>query len=224
MIDMIQISPINNTSYTKPSFKAVKVAKTYNMLKNFPTDIDIYKIGTEDKSFIENLDKKINISKLFPKLQSEKSARWQQVFMYCIQRVLSGENESYVAIHDNKPCGIVTYKDNRTMIVDGICSIPTEINKKVPGVGKTLFYQVFKDALEAKAEGINLNAVVDGPFDTVKMYSQIGFKEKIPMEYSGYQPMSCNKYSIPKEINKLAEYINYTAAEYEKTDLNQFLA
>lgn len=219
----MNINSVSNNTYKYPNFRALKVAETSNTLRRVTTNIDLYKIGAEDKEFLFNLLKKIKYTVLYPKIGEEKAERWQQIFNYSVDRAFNRDNTTYIAIHDNKPCGIMTFEENSVMLLDGICTIPTEVNNKVPGVGKTLFYQLFKDTKEADAKGIVLVAVLDGPFDVVKKYEALGFLQDIPSEVEDYSSMTCNKYKVLEQLKKLSAQIEYNKCNEEKVNLNQFL-
>ena len=217
---MVRISPINNNQNT--NFKAFKIAETTNAFKNFSTDISIYKLTPEDNPFLDKL-KKTDFLKLYPKLEEIKLLRWQHILNYCIFEAKDKINTTYLAVSNDKPCAIMTYKDDCAYYLKGICAIPTEINKKVAGAGKTLFYQLFKNIVEENKRGAILDAVVDGPFDVVKKYEELGFIEDLPSKIVGYSTMTCNKFKAAEQLKKLSASIEYRKCNNEKTDLNQFI-
>lgn len=208
-----------------PHFKAVKVATTKNTAKNVTTQIDLYRLNPRhDSDFLKNLKDRIDFRKLFPKLNEFETARWQQIFNYTIDSAADSEYTAYLAISDNKPCGILSYLqngDNNTFI-DAICSIPTEVDKKVRKVGSTLILQAFKDASENNSKEIVLDAVNNGPFNIIEKYKNFGFK---PHEVSiKYTTMRCNKNNREEQIKQLKKEIEYhPISSNENVDLNQFL-
>ena len=101
------------------------------------------------------------------------------------------------------------------------CSIPTEINKKVKFAGKTLFYQLFKDAKKENVKDITLDAVKNGPFDVVSKYEKLGFK-KDPTTHP-YTNMVCNKHKITKQLEEFPYDIDYKEVPLEHVDLMQFI-
>jgi len=212
---------ISSSNYST-QFKAHKVATTKNTIGKVVTNIDIYKLGREDASFLKKLADSIDFKKLFPKLNEYALDRWNNIFRYCISGALSNINTSYIAFSDNKPCGILTYyPDRNNLFLDGICSIPTQINQKVNLVGKTLFYQIFKDAQENNAKGIVLSAVNNGPFNVVNKYEELGFK-KDPTTYP-YTKMFCNKHKIADQLKELPFSIQYKTTKDEKINLNNLM-
>ena len=201
-------------------------ASAENFAHGYLVNIDFYKIRQEDQKFLEKLPEKIDFKKLFPKISLEHQERWQQILDYCLMKAESfALYTTYVTTHNNKICGITTYHDGcAPLCLDGICSIPTEPNKKVPLCGQTLMNMLFKDAKESGANGIILDAITDGPFNAVKFYENMGFKKDFSDGIFGYVPMSCTKQKIQEQLEKLSRSIKFTPQKPEKVDLMQFLA
>lgn len=203
------------------NFKATRVATTSNVLNNFQTEIKLFKIGKEDKTFLEKLKNKINYQELCTNLSVDLQKRWQKVFNYCISKATELGNTTYLAFHKDKPCGILTYGcDGNKILFDGVCSIP-QANKKVPFTGQTLIYQLFKDASDKKAKTIELKAVADGPFDVVSKYKDLGFKADPTSGY--YTNMRCNKYNIPEQLKRLQSEIVYQNCNHQKINLEPYI-
>lgn len=211
-------------SYQKyPQFKATKIAHTRNNIGKITTSIEIYKLGREDHNFLNKLAKKINFNELFPKLDTYSIERWKHILEYCIKTALNPDNQTFLAVSDNKPCGILSYSNDRnSLYLDGICSIPIEKNKKVNFVGKTLFLQIFKDAKEKNCKSIILDAVNNGPFNVVKKYENLGFKKD--RTTFPYTKMVCNKHKIAEQLKELPFIIDYIPhKEEEIVNLNKIL-
>lgn len=204
------------------NFKALKIAETRNFLGNKAVQIDLYRLGREDRLFLRKWAEKTDFFQLFPKLDLLALDRWENIFKYCITSAFESENTSYIAMHNNKPCGILTYlKAGNSFYLDGICSIPIEINRKVKNVGKTLFYQIFKDAQEAGARDITLDAVKNGPFNVIEKYEKLKFK-KDPTTHP-YTKMVCNKHKIAEQLKEFPYEIDYNEIKPFKTDLLQYI-
>ena len=221
---MVNIFPIDN-KYQSTNFKALHIASAENFAHGYPVNIDIHILRREDQKFLEKLPDAIDFKKLFPKISLEFQERWQQVFDYCMMKAESlGLYTTYVATYKNKICGITAYHDScAPLCIDGICTIPADINRKVPLCGQTLMYQLFRDAKKSNANGITLDAITDGPFNAVKFYENLGFKKDISEGIFGYVPMSCTKQKVQEQLDKFARYITFMPKEAEKTDLMQFL-
>ena len=95
-----------------------------------------------------------------------------------------------------------TKNENNEINLEGICSIPKRNGKKVPLVGKTFFYFLFKMAKEENLSGIRLNAVKDGPFEIVPKYEELGFKVCRGKDEE-YTYMFCNKHKVLEQLKEL---------------------
>lgn len=209
-------------SQSNTNFQAYKIARVSTELKGRGvSDIDICLLTREDRNFLNKLEKKIDYRTLFPKLSLALQRRWQKVLAYCIACAHDPDNRTYVALHDGKPCGIMTYTEDSSFYLEGLCAIPQEKNKKVPFTGDTLLYQLFKDAFAAGASDIKLKAVTDGPFDVVKKYESRGFK-KNPASQT-YTEMRCNKHKIKEQLEEYPYTLDYTELEPEKINLDDTL-
>ena len=216
---------INKTTNYTPNFRAIKVATTQNTVGKFVTKIDLYKLQKEDKKILESLKSKIDIKKLFPKLDTLALERWQHLFKYCINNFIDSfddYNTTYLAVKDNKPCGILTYSDKGSeYYLDGICSIPTDTNKKENYVGQTLFLQFFRDLQKENIKKATLSAVNDGPFDVVTKYKKLGFVKDVTTY--PYSKMVCNKYKAKEQVKVLSDSIKYTEVTPQKVNLSDIL-
>jgi hypothetical protein len=216
---------INQTNNYSTNFKALKVATTQNTVGKVVTNIDLYQLEKSDKKFLSSLKKKIDIKKLFPKLDTLALDRWQHLFEYCINTFVDSfddVNTTYLAVKGNKPCGILTYTDKGSeYYLDGICSIPIEVNKKENFVGQTLFLQFFKDFQHNNIKKATLSAVNDGPFNVVDKYKKLGFVKD--MTTYPYSKMACNKYKVKDQIGNLSEVIKYSEVNPEKVNLADIL-
>lgn len=204
-----------------PNFKAIRTAQIQSRIAHKPATIDLFKITKEDRPFLVKFLVNTSFKTLCPQLAEYARDRWQKIFNYCIDCALENENTTYIALSENKPCGILTYQKDTNTVLDGICAIPNENGEKVPFSGLSLFYQFFLDNLSNKTEGIDLEAITDGPFNVVKKYEQLGFKQEGFINQ--YIKMHCNKFKIKEQLQKLSSLLDYTETEPEKTDLNIFL-
>lgn len=195
-----------------PKFGAIKVAKSY-ILKCEPLCIDVYELYREDRGFLQKLISNIDIEKMYPALSDYERQRWWHVLKFCVTKAFIDENKNYLATTQDKPCGIMTFNHDEHNIInlEGVSTIPIEKNTKIPFVGRTLFYQLFKYANENDAKGISLNAVLDGPFDVVNKYLNLGFKEgkTFKNKVFRYMNMYCNKHKIAEQLKELPYEINY---------------
>lgn len=215
----MQIKPYSQSFNT--NFKAIKTAQVQSRIAHKPVMIDLYKLTKKDKPFLTKLLQKTSLKTLCPKIAEYACKRWQSIFDYCIDCALKDDFTTYIAISENKPCGILTYINDKTAILEGICAIPDKSGKKVPFSGLALFYQLFRENQANKIECIELDAVTDGPFDVIKKYEQLGFKQEGFVDK--YIKMRCSKYKIKDQLQKLPTILDYTQTNPVETDLNSLL-
>ena len=210
----MQIHPSRQSnSQPLPAFGAIKVATGKNCQRGKETSIDIYKLTLKDNAFVNYLENHTNYKELLPDMEEVMQDRWQKVFNYCIRAIKSGDNNSFVAIANNKPCGILTYYQDETVsFLDGVCKIPQEKADKIPLIGKTLILNFLKFANKENSKKVALDAVKDGPIDVISIYEQLGFKKIFRFCDNKYQPMEMHRFKIKDAIRKLENVIDYTEA------------
>ena len=196
------------------NFKALHIAKC--------GDLDIYKLcGRNDFNYIKTLPQKIKTETLMPNLTKDEYSRWNEMVQYAVDNALHQENITYIETINNRPCGIITFFPDKITELDCICTWPVEFGKKVKLAGKTLFYQLFKDVQKYKVKKIKLEAITNGPYDTVKKYERLGFKQidvlptKVKMETSAPK--------VKETLEELSQLINYKAVEEESVNLSNIL-
>lgn len=194
------------------NFQARQTAVTKNTFKNITTKIDLYELGAGDRNFLEKLKSSVDFDKSLAKIPEFDRKRWQKVFNYTVESAKNRENRAFVAISNSKPCGLLSfYEDAKSLYLDAICDIPQNNGRRINFTGSTLFYQLFKIAEELKVKCINLAAVIDGPIDVITKYKEKGFKETGSEDE--YITMTCNKYKIKEQLEKLSSEIQYKAVK-----------
>ena len=208
---MLVQSPQTVKFQSNPNFGALKIATAKNCVRGLNTKIDIYKLTEKDGKFVDFLDNNIKYRELTSGLSTDMQDRWQKIFHYCIEEIKDGFNQNYIAVSDNKVCGVSTYYCNGTSsYLDGICKIPAPGGDEIPLIGKSLILNFFKSAQKANSKTIKLDAVKDGPFDVISLYEKLGFKKVFQAEDTGnYQAMEMNKYKLKEQIANLEKCINY---------------
>ncbi len=169
---------IQNTPYKNNiNFKARHIAVIKNKCNDIKNGLDLYELNIKhDKSFLKRLDKDIQIKDLMPNLKKQESERWQEMLSYAIIKAQEPNRKTYLLSNKNKPCGIITYLPGKNNYhLDCICTWPTEFGQKVKYAGKSLFNQLFNDFLNHKSKKIKLEAITDGPYNTVNKYKELGF-------------------------------------------------
>lgn len=211
--------PNNNQKETTLHFNAIKIARTRNVVKNVETTIDLYELNPiHDKIFLNQLKDKIKVKTLMPNLPIQAYSRWQEIFTYAVENALDIDKQSILAVTQNKPCGILVFSPNpKEFHLDCICTWPIEYGKKVTLAGTTLFNQVFKKFINSRAKKINLEAIQNGPYDTVSKYKKLGFVEcgnkdnEILMETN-----TPTVKQILETLNQIIESKELTNQKYEK--------
>ncbi len=203
----MQIQQHRNT----PNFGALHIANA--------GDLKLYKLTEHiDKGYIKNLPSEIKIDELLPNLTPDGAKRWQEMLEYAVFMAQEPENITLLETIGNKPCGIITYELGKNSSLDCICTWPIETGKKVYLAGKTLFYNLFEDFLANKGNKIKLEAVTDGAVDTIKKYSELGFK-KTSDAFTRKTIMEANSFSVKAALERLKQLIDFQYVEPEKIKL-----
>ncbi len=191
-----------------------KVTKQINF-NNVKTSIDLYKIEPQDFEFIENLKKTINLKDLMPKLNENHLKVWNNILQQAIMKGSQKRGTTYLAAVKNKPCGIITFKEEKNcLFLDTICTWPIEKEKRVPFAGKALMHEMFEDFLQSKHNIIDLYAVTNGPFNAVSKYLSLGFKLRGGENY--VEAMRARKPDIIKTLTTLEKFIKTMPIVEEK--------
>ncbi len=194
-----------NCTNNNLNFKALHIANCGNL--------KLYKITDKsDLNYIKELPQKIKTENLMPNLSKDEYSRWNEMLQYAVDNALTPGNTTYLETYNNKPCGIITFFEDKITELDCICTWPIEFGKKVKFAGQTLFYQLFSDFQKIKCgKKIKLEAITNGPYDTVSKYEKLGFQQtdtlptKVKMETTA-----------PKVKNTLKNLSN--TIEYEETN------
>ncbi len=220
----MEISSCKN--YT-PHFQARPIAKTINRIGNLETGIDLWAITHEDKVVLNKIVEKTNIKKLMPDFSRTEQKRWEDMLAIAVDDTISLTEEKrmyngILAVTDNKPCGIMSYKlDKNNIYTSCVCTWPIEVGKKVKFAGKTLFYQLFKMLDGSKAKTASLHAIHDGPYPTVPRYQVLGYNV---VNHDRLSEMKINKPRAKESCKKLQKHIEYTPVENGKDiDLSNVL-
>ncbi len=219
----MQINNFNNNLYN-PNFGAVQIAKVKSCLKNIDTNLEIYELNAKnDKSFLKILPDKINMKKLMPGLTHQEYSRWQEMLEYAVDNAMLNDRKTLLAVKDEKPCGLLVFLPGKNKFhLDCICTWPVEYGQKVKLAGTALFNQLFKIFEKAKADKIKLEAITNGPYDTVTKYKKLGFVECGGRDSKIF--MEANTQKIKSSLNNLKNLISNTEVEtFEKENMNEIL-
>ncbi len=200
--------------------------KNYNSPQNFTAlhianagNLKLYKLkGSADLRYLKTLPDTIDIGELMPHLPKDQAQRWQEMLEYAVDTAQIPENTTYLETIGNKPCGIITFFMDKTAKLDCICTWGVETGKKVQLAGKTLFYQLFRDFQDFKGRKLELEAITNGPTDTIKKYSELGFK-KTSRVYPTKTIMEANEHAVKQAYARLQDLIPYETVEPQKINL-----
>ena len=139
---------------------------------------------------------------------------------YAIDMMQNPGNTTYIETLNNKICGIVTFFPNKTTVIDCICTWPAQIGQKVKLGGKSLFYQVFRDFEKNNGSRIKLDAITDGPFNTIKKYEPLGFRRTSTVHPTKIE-MEANKHKVKEILPELEELVHYTETKPQNVDIRE---
>jgi hypothetical protein len=207
----MQVERINHS----PQFGAIHVATC--------DKINLYKVANNsDVKYLKSLPAKIKMEELLPGLTKRQYERWHEMLEYAIDMMQNPGNTTYIETLNNKICGIITYFPDKTTIIDCICTWPAQVGQKVKMGGKTLFYQVFRDFEKNKGTRIKLDAITDGPFNTIKKYEPLGFKRTSTVHPTKVE-MEANKYKVKETLSELGELIRYKETKPENINIQELI-
>ena len=182
-------------------------------------DLKLYKItDSSDLNFLKALPHNIKTKFLMPNLTKDEYKRWDEMVEYAVDNALCPGNTTYIETNNNKICGIITFREGKTTILDCICTWPTEFGKKVKLAGQTLFYQLFKDFESAKGKKIKLDAITNGPYNTIEKYEKLGFKTTSNVHPTKIE-MEINSTIVQDKLTTLKRILQYQAAQRNKVNL-----
>lgn len=210
----MQIQNHNNTY--NPQFGILHCVASCDKLKiHQVTDVS-------DIKKLKNLPSQVNIKDLMPGLSPKQYSRWQEMLEYAIDMMQNPGNITYIETLNNKICGIITYFPNKTTIIDCICTWPAIAGQKVKFAGKSLFCKVFSDFKENQGTRIKLDAITDGPYNTIDKYEPLGFKATTKV-YPTKVEMEANKYKIKEILPELKSLTKYREIKAKTVDINDLM-
>lgn len=215
----MQINSPNNLSFT-----ALHISNAKNIVKNVETSLEIFELNAKnDKTFLKKLPEKIHIETLMPNLTKDEYVRWHEMLEYAAYNAQLSDRKTLLAVKDNHPCGILVYLAGKNKYhLDCICTWPVEYGKKVTLAGKTLFKELFNRFSQSKANKITLEAITNGPYNTVSKYKDLGFKECGGLKHKIF--METNAAKVKQTLKNLNTLINTeTISNEQNKKLNLIL-
>ena len=200
-----------NCTNNNLNFKALHIANCGNL--------KLYKITDKsDLNYIKELPQKIKTENLMPNLSKDEYSRWNEMLQYAVDNALTPGNTTYLETYNNNPCGIITFFEDKITELDCICTWPIEFGKKVKFAGQTLFYQLFSDFQKIKGgKKIKLEAITNGPYDTVSKYEKLGFQQTDTLPTKVKMETTAPK--VKNTLKNLSNTIEYKETNPEKINL-----
>ena len=162
-----------NTSFTGIHILNTKCLSRDNKI----TRLKVFELTPDDKPFLRYMYNNLEIERLAPQIDSIKMEVWYTMLKEAIDLSGGQKYKSYLLARGKKPCGVMTFEPNSNKYeITRVCTWPVKKNEKVPLAGKTLFKTAFEEFLKSNANIINIDAIKNGPYDTVGKYMQLGFK------------------------------------------------
>ncbi len=201
----------SRNSYT-PQFGALHIGNC--------GELSLYKItDSADLNFLKLLPQQVKMKERMPNLSRQEAERWDEMITYAVNNAHTKTNTTYIETKDNKVCGIITFDKDKTFTLDCICTWPIEIGKKVKLAGQTLFYQLFKDFEEFGGRKITLEAITDGPINTIDKYENLGFRINPNKIFPTKTVMETNQWRVEEQTKRLSYILDYEPVEEEKVNL-----
>lgn len=190
------------------SFQGLHTAKIVSNINNINTKIDIYRIDKHDKNFLKLLCDKVKPEERMPGFTKYEYERWHEMLELATDEAAKECNTSYIASVNGRACGIISFNEGKKKFhLHCICTWPVEFGQKVKFAGKSLFYQIFRNFEREKSGKIELEAITNGPYDTISKYKKLGFKEISAEPHKVL--METNKYEVKNTLNNLEKMFEY---------------
>ena len=208
----MKINPVNNVNHKGIPIADIKV-------KGIDSCYKLYKVNYADKEFLEKMYLSIDLKKLMPKMSQRDYVLWDEIIKNAISLSKSKDTKTIFETSDNKPCGIMNYKEicNRYH-VSYVATFPTEEKKRIPCAGQILFNELFKRFTQSDKDRIELSAIREAPFDPISVYLKLGFRMSGGDDYCEY--MGINKNNAAGILLKQNDFITYNPIKNaQKIDL-----
>lgn len=143
----------NNTPHLNFNAKLISKAVTHVGKK----EIVLYKLGAEDRGFLDNFVSRTNLKKLYPAKSSYDSFfEWNSIIKTSVLK--AGRENMIMATCDKRPCGFLTFKQkpHKKYLITKLVTWPIREDITPPHVGKVLMHSVFSEAQKDKMSSIYL--------------------------------------------------------------------
>lgn len=171
---------VNNTSFKAKEFAVVDVA-----IKNITQSFKVYSLDYDDRVFLDNMASNIKLKSLTAGSGFKDSIlrTWKRIINNAV--LMSGfttPQKSFLFVKDNKPCGIISYKDMQDCYLDNVASWPVSKNKYVKYTGMSMLKFLFHNCEKNNVKRIGLDVVSNSRIDLDSFYSKFGFIKNLSSE------------------------------------------
>ena len=171
---------VNNTSFKAKEFAVVDVA-----IKNITQSFKVYSLDYDDRVFLDNMASNIKLKSLTAGSGFKDGVlrTWKRIINNAV--LMSGfttPQKSFLFVKDNKPCGIISYKDMQDCYLDNVASWPVSKNKYVKYTGMSMLKFLFHNCEKNNVKRIGLDVVSNSRIDLDSFYSKFGFIKNLSSE------------------------------------------
>ena len=171
---------VNNTS-----FKAKEVAVVDVAIKNITQTFKVYRLDYDDRVFLDNMASNIKLKSLTAGSGFKDSIlrTWKRIINNAVlMSAFANPQKSFLFVKDNKPCGIISYKDIQDCYLDNVASWPIAKNKYVKYTGMSMLKFLFHNCEKNNVKRIGLDVVSNSRIDLDSFYSKFGFIKNLSSE------------------------------------------
>lgn len=213
----MKINPVSNANIKGVPIADIKV-------NGVDSSYRLFSVNFSDKDFLEKMYKAVDLRKLYSGLYEYDYMVWDEILHNAVNLSKSAFSRSILEVCDNKPCGILNYKEyGLDYHLNYVVTFPTRPQKRVPYAGQILFNEFFKRFLNSNKRKINLSALRDTAFCPIMKYKKLGFSMDGGDCYN--ENMSITKNRAGQTLKKQKEFITYIPVEnVEKVDLEKALS
>ncbi len=172
------VKPNQQTKKYSPNFTGRLVAVATPVINGIEKEIQIYRVGKKDASFLQKILSEIDVEKLMPSMKDRPNLTiWTKLISQAAEDIGKfTKQKAYIAVSEQKPCGIVIVNNNKKQGTLGIlASIPTATDELTKGAGSSLITTVLDLAKSKKLSQITLEPLLKGPTDCVGFYKRHNF-------------------------------------------------
>lgn len=219
-----------NKEVTKPSFKALPIAKLKYKSLPIADEITLFKVGKEDLPFLERMLEKLNLENLYPHLEDKSFFKeWKDVIEGAIIN-LQQTTKGVLAVRKKRPCGILSFNEvnaQKEYYLDHIAAWPTTANEGTRCTGKALMREILNDAVETNKQKIFLveDSLTPRNKNCGDFYKEIGFTQnRAAWKTEMTQPQNAENNIFKDAADKIDEIFDYEKISNAKEiDLNHSL-